>query len=151
MKQVVYAVLLIVALSAGYLAVNSLLKKDSDSATSTNTMKSYTTDSGLMIEILSEGNGEAVKEGDEISVHYKGTLEDGTQFDSSYDRGVPLSFTVGDGMVIKGWEEGVVGMKIGEKRRLTIPASLGYGAGGYPPIIPPNAVLIFEIELIAIK
>lgn len=89
--------------------------------------------------------------GDNIDVHYRGTLESGKQFDASYDRGSPLNFTVGNGQVIKGWDEGLLGMKIGEKRTLTIAPELGYGARGIGGVIPGNATLIFETELVSIK
>jgi FK506-binding protein 2 len=89
--------------------------------------------------------------GDNIDVHYRGTLESGKQFDASYDRGSPLNFTVGNGQVIKGWDEGLLGMKIGEKRILTIAPELGYGARGIGGVIPGNATLIFETELVSIK
>jgi len=106
----------------------------------------------LKIEVLQEGTGEAVtKKGDTISVHYTGTLEDGSKFDSSVDRGTPFSFTIGAGQVIQGWEQGTLDMKIGEKRKLTIPAELGYGAAGAPGAIPPNATIIFDIELMGIQ
>ncbi len=85
---------------------------------------------GMKVEILKEGTGEVAKNGDTISVHYTGTLENGTKFDSSLDRGVPFSFTLGEGRVIKGWDLGVLGMKVGEKRKLIIPAELGYGEPG---------------------
>lgn len=97
------------------------------------------------------GKGPAAKSGDHVSVHYTGTLLDGTKFDSSRDRGEPFEFTLGAGMVIKGWDEGVVGMKKGGKRRLTIPSELGYGKQGSPPKIPPDATLVFDIELLEIK
>jgi FKBP-type peptidyl-prolyl cis-trans isomerase len=103
----------------------------------------------LSIEILEEGSGKEAKAGDRLSVHYTGTLKDGTQFDSSYDRGEPYTFVLGIGEVIDGWDQGLVGMKIGEKRKLEIPSSLGYGSNG-SGIIPPNAGLIFEIELLTI-
>lgn len=89
--------------------------------------------------------------GDTIDVHYRGTLTNGNKFDSSYDRNAPLTFKVGGGMVIKGWDEGLLGMKVGEKRKLTISPALGYGAGGVSGVIPPNATLIFETELVNIK
>lgn len=90
--------------------------------------------------------------GDNISVHYRGTLAaDGSEFDASYNRGSPLSFTVGKGQVIKGWDEGLLDMCIGDKRKLTIPPEFGYGASGMPPVIPPSATLIFETELVGIQ
>lgn len=107
---------------------------------------------GLKTEILKAGSGDKqVKNGDLVSVHYKGTLENGTEFDSSYKYNQPFEFTVGASEVIKGWDLGLVGMKIGEKRKLTIPSSLGYGERGAGKVIPPNATLIFEIELLEIK
>ena len=105
----------------------------------------------LEIKVLKEGTGDQeAKQGDFVKVHYTGTLEDGTKFDSSVDRGEPFEFTLGVGQVIQGWDQGVSGMKIGEKRKLTIPPNLGYGANGVPGAIPPNAVLIFEVELLEI-
>lgn len=106
---------------------------------------------GMKVETLNEGTGAAAKAGDTVSVNYVGTLTDGTKFDSSYDRNQPFSFTLGQNRVIQGWELGVAGMKIGEKRRLTIPPELGYGANGAGSVIPPNATLIFEVELIEIN
>ncbi len=106
---------------------------------------------GVQIEILKEGAGAVAKNGDIVSVHYVGTLENGTKFDSSVDRGVPFEFTLGAGQVIPGWEIGVEGMKVGEKRKLTIPSLLAYGERGAGNVIPPNATLIFEVELLGIK
>ncbi|NTW14778.1 MAG: FKBP-type peptidyl-prolyl cis-trans isomerase [Candidatus Moranbacteria bacterium] len=106
----------------------------------------------LKIEKLADGTGDrTTKKGDTISVHYTGTLTDGTKFDSSLDRGTPFSFTLGGGQVIAGWDQGLLDMRVGEKRRLTIPASLGYGSRGAGGVIPPNATLVFETELISIK
>ena len=102
------------------------------------------------IEILKEGTGQATKNNDNVSVHYTGTLENGTKFDSSLDRGQPFEFTLGAGQVIRGWDIGILGMKIGEKRKLIIPSDLGYGPSGTGPI-PPNATLIFEVELLKIN
>lgn len=106
--------------------------------------------SNLKIEDIKIGTGSAVQSGDNISINYKGTLTDGTQFDSSYDRGVPFETQIGVGRVIKGWDEGVIGMKVGGKRKLTIPPELGYGEQGTQGI-PPNSTLIFEVELMGIK
>ncbi|KAK0674170.1 hypothetical protein QBC41DRAFT_265330 [Cercophora samala] len=106
---------------------------------------------GLQIEVQQPGSGPEVKKGDSVDVHYKGTLENGTEFDQSYKRGQPLNFTVGAGMVIQGWDAGLVGMQVGEKRKLTIPSDLAYGDRGIPNVIPPKATLIFETELVKIK
>lgn len=105
----------------------------------------------LRAEILREGTGEGAKNGDKVSVHYVGVLEDGTKFDSSLDRGQPFVFTLGAGQVIRGWDLGVVGMKVGEIRRLFIPSEFGYGERGAGDSIPPNANLIFEVELLEIN
>ena len=110
-----------------------------------------TTPSGLKYEDLQEGTGEAAKPGDTVEVHYTGWLKEGTKFDSSKDRGRPFSFRLGAGQVIKGWDEGVAGMKVGGKRKLIIPPDLGYGARGAGGVIPPNAELTFEVELLGIK
>jgi FKBP-type peptidyl-prolyl cis-trans isomerase len=110
-----------------------------------------TTSSGLQYEDLAEGTGSAAKAGDSVEVHYTGRLKDGTKFDSSLDRGQPFSFKLGAGKVIKGWDEGVAGMKVGGKRKLVIPAALGYGARGAAGVIPPNAELTFEVELLGIR
>ncbi len=103
----------------------------------------------LEIEILKEGTGEEAKNNDKVTVHYVGTLENGTKFDSSLDRGDPFVFTLGAGQVIKGWDQGVLGMKVGEKRKLIIPSELGYGARS-AGLIPPNSTLIFEVELLEV-
>lgn len=103
------------------------------------------------IEVLKVGEGAEIKNGDKATVHYTGTLENGQKFDSSLDRGQPFEFSLGAGQVIKGWDLGVLGMKIGEKRKLVIPSSLGYGERGVPGAIPENATLIFEVELLKIN
>lgn len=104
----------------------------------------------LTFETLHESDGQEAKAEDFLLMHYTGYLEDGTKFDSSVDRGEPFRFTLGVGQVIKGWDKGVLGMKIGEKRKLYIPYSDGYGEMGYPPVIPAKANLIFDVELVDI-
>mgnify|MGYP003345472626 FL=1 len=113
--------------------------------------KPQITDSGLQYTDLEVGTGAEASAGQTVVVHYRGTLEDGSQFDASYDRGQPFSFPLGAGRVIKGWDEGVQGMKVGGKRKLVIPPDLGYGARGAGGVIPPNATLIFEVELLEVK
>lgn len=108
-------------------------------------------DNGLQYEILKKGDGQACKKGDLVRVHYTGWLLDGKKFDSSVDRNQPFDFKLGAGMVIKGWDQGVDGMLIGEKRMLTIPSDLAYGERGAGGVIPPKATLKFEVELIAIN
>ncbi|NLY34437.1 MAG: FKBP-type peptidyl-prolyl cis-trans isomerase [Alcaligenaceae bacterium] len=107
--------------------------------------------SELIIEDIEVGTGEEAQSGQHVTVHYTGwLLDNGTKFDSSKDRNQPFSFPLGAGHVIKGWDQGVAGMKIGGKRKLTIPASLGYGARGAGGVIPPNATLVFEVELLGL-
>lgn len=110
-----------------------------------------TTPSGLKYTDEVEGTGASPQRGQTVTVHYTGTLTDGKKFDSSRDRNQPFSFTIGIGQVIKGWDEGVATMKVGGKRKLTIPAELGYGSRGAGGVIPPNATLLFDVELISIK
>ena len=105
----------------------------------------------LQIEDLRPGTGPEARAGSRVTVHYVGTLTDGSKFDSSRDRGEGFAFKLGAGQVIKGWDQGVLGMKIGQLRKLTIPPELAYGARGFPPVIPPNATLVFEVELLAVK
>ena len=112
-------------------------------------MPAITTASGLIIEDLVTGEGAEAAAGQEVTVHYTGWLTDGRKFDSSKDRDDPFVFPLGGGRVIRGWDEGVQGMKIGGKRKLTIPPALGYGARGAGGVIPPNATLVFEVELLA--
>jgi FKBP-type peptidyl-prolyl cis-trans isomerase FkpA len=110
-----------------------------------------TTKSGLNYEELQVGDGDEAKPGDTVEVHYTGWLKNGTKFDSSKDRGRPFSFALGAGRVIKGWDEGVAGMKVGGKRKLVIPPELGYGTRGAGNSIPPDAQLTFEVELLKIN
>jgi FKBP-type peptidyl-prolyl cis-trans isomerase FkpA len=113
-------------------------------------MAETTTPSGLTIEDMTVGSGAAAAAGQKVKVHYTGWLTNGTKFDSSKDRGDPFEFPLGGGRVIKGWDEGVQGMKVGGKRKLTIPPGLGYGARGAGGVIPPNATLVFEVELLGV-
>jgi FKBP-type peptidyl-prolyl cis-trans isomerase FkpA len=109
------------------------------------------TTSGLQYNDEVVGQGDQAKSGQTVSVHYTGWLTDGQKFDSSKDRGQPFQFKLGGGQVIKGWDEGVAGMKVGGKRKLVIPPELGYGSRGAAGVIPPNATLVFEVELLATK
>jgi FKBP-type peptidyl-prolyl cis-trans isomerase FkpA len=111
---------------------------------------STTTPSGLIIEEVVVGDGAQAAAGQQVKVHYTGWLTNGTKFDSSKDRNDPFVFPLGAGRVIKGWDEGVQGMKVGGKRKLTIPPALGYGARGAGGAIPPNATLVFEVELLGV-
>lgn len=114
-------------------------------------MSEKITDSGLKYEEILVGEGEMAAVGQIVRVHYTGWLTNGTKFDSSLDRGDPFSFPLGKGRVIRGWDEGVQGMQVGGRRRLTIPPQLGYGRTGAGGVIPPNATLIFEVELLEIR
>ena len=118
-------------------------------------MTAIKTASGLLIEDLVVGNGATAAAGQRVSVHYTGWLDSGgkpgAKFDSSKDRGQPFMFSLGKGEVIRGWDEGVAGMKIGGKRKLTIPPELGYGPRGAGGVIPPNATLVFEVELLGVR
>ena len=105
----------------------------------------------LKIEDVQEGQGAVAQAGHTVSVHYTGTLTDGSKFDSSLDRGQPFQFKLGAGQVIRGWDQGVAGMKVGGKRKLTIPPDMAYGAAGFPPVIPPNSTLVFEVELLGVS
>ena len=107
--------------------------------------------SELIIEDLVAGNGDTATAGQSVSVHYTGWLTDGTKFDSSVDRNDPFEFRLGAGQVIPGWDQGVAGMQVGGKRKLTIPPALGYGARGAGGVIPPNATLVFEVELLGVR
>jgi FKBP-type peptidyl-prolyl cis-trans isomerase len=160
-----YVILGLVVLAVVAYAVTACVKKDQQNqsaapapaaspvagAQTAPASKVITTASGLQYEVLREGNGPVAKAGQTVSVHYTGWLTNGTKFDSSVDRGQPFDFPLGAGRVIKGWDEGVAGMKVGEKRKLTIPSNLGYGERGAGGVIPPNATLIFDVELLGIQ
>lgn len=113
--------------------------------------KKVTTPSGLVYEDVKVGSGAEAKAGQMVTVHYTGWLTDGTKFDSSKDRNEPFQFALGRGQVIRGWDEGVAGMKVGGIRKLTIPPDLGYGSRGAGGVIPPNATLVFDVELLGVK
>ena len=114
-------------------------------------MTEMITDSGLKYEDIQTGEGDEATPGNTVVVHYTGWLTDGTRFDSSKDRNDPFSFPLGAGHVIRGWDEGVAGMRVGGIRKLTIPSQLGYGPQGAGGVIPPNATLVFEVELLEVK
>lgn len=113
--------------------------------------KEIKTKTGLIHQLYAKGTGATAKKGDRVFVHYTGKLTDGTKFDSSLDRKEPIDFVLGQGNVIPGWEEGIEGMQVGEKRKLTIPSDLAYGPQGRPPVIPPDATLVFDVELVDVK
>lgn len=136
----IFSVLLIIIFSAVLWGCSN---KDEEGMITTNT--------GLKYKDIQAGNGEEAVKGKTVWVHYTGKLEDGKKFDSSYDRNSPLGFTLGAGQVIKGWDEGITGMKVGGKRKLIIPPSLGYGEVGFPNLIPPNSTLYFDVELVNVS
>ena len=166
-------IILIIILAIAYLMIKGQKPASTDNANTINSMDTQQTPpdntavdtgsapqagstktlpDGLQITIEKEGTGEVAKVGSTVSVNYVGTFSDGTKFDASADHGgTPVDFPIGVGAVIKGWDEGVVGMKVGEKRKLFIPWALAYGDAGRPPVIPAKADLIFEIELVAVK
>ena len=139
------------AVSRIALALSVLIIFSMKEASMSSAAEEVTTESGLKYTDLKVGTGREAQPGDTASVHYTGWLMDGKKFDSSVDRGSPFEFPVGKGRVIKGWDEGVISMKVGGKRKLIIPAHLGYGDRGAGGVIPPGATLIFEVELLGIK
>lgn len=161
-KRILISLIVVMAVVAGYMLMRtepasapinkSDDKKVAEKKEEVNNSNNDNKTMELEIKTTQEGTGERmVKLGDQISVHYTGKLTDGTKFDSSVDSGVPFKFQIGQGMVIKGWDQGLLGMKVGEKRTLTIPGNLAYGEQGYPGVIPPNATLIFDVELVSIN
>lgn len=151
MKHVRKTLACAVALAVAVSLSGCQKKAASDEGSATEKGSGSVTTSGLKIEDLKVGTGDSPKPGSVVSVHYTGWLVDGKKFDSSVDRGEPFEFVIGQGQVIKGWDEGVMSMKEGGKRKLTIPPELGYGARGAGGVIPPNATLIFEVELLDVK
>jgi FKBP-type peptidyl-prolyl cis-trans isomerase FkpA len=147
---VIVVVLLVIA-ALGYFAWSSRSQKSEAVSGLPDLSGMTTTASGLEYKDTTVGTGAEAQTGQTVSVHYTGWLEDGTKFDSSRDSNQPFEFALGTGAVIPGWDEGIVGMKVGGTRLLRIPPELGYGASGYPPVIPPNATLIFEVELLETK
>jgi FKBP-type peptidyl-prolyl cis-trans isomerase len=139
-------------LTLALLLTSCATKPDADTSNTTDPMTDSTqnTSDELLIEDEVVGTGDEAKAGDTVEVNYVGTLEDGTQFDSSYKRNQTFKFELGAGEVIEGWDQGVAGMKEGGKRKLTIPASMAYGAAGIPGVIPGGATLIFEVELVEV-
>jgi FKBP-type peptidyl-prolyl cis-trans isomerase FkpA len=151
-----YVVIALAVLVGAALLVTACMKKETKDESAApqaavGAEKLVTTSSGLQYQVLQEGTGAVAKAGQRVSVHYTGWLTDGKKFDSSVDRGQPFQFALGAGQVIRGWDEGVAGMKIGEKRKLTIPSNLGYGANGAGAVIPPNATLVFDVELLGVQ
>ncbi|MCC6140725.1 MAG: FKBP-type peptidyl-prolyl cis-trans isomerase [Nitrospira sp.] len=134
----------VVAMCSPFMGVGGSMSEASEG-------KEITTSSGLQYIDQVVGTGDTATAGQTASVHYTGWLTNGTKFDSSVDRGQPFSFRLGVGQVIKGWDEGVQGMKVGGKRKLTIPSNLGYGARGAGGLIPPHATLVFDVELLGVQ
>jgi FKBP-type peptidyl-prolyl cis-trans isomerase len=151
MIKYVAGVAVVLGLTAVFALAQSAARKPNTSAPTKVTGDGVKTDSGLVYWDIRVGNGDLAKEGSHVRVHYTGWLTTGKKFDSSVDAGKPFDFTIGNGEVIKGWEEGVAGMKVGGKRQLRIPPALGYGAEGYPGVIPANATLIFDVQLLGVQ
>lgn len=158
MKKIISIIIVLLAIILSFYLLNKILNPEEaeqvveENEEEEGIQEEVVDQEDLAIEILEEGTGEEAQNGDSVKVHYTGRLEDGTKFDSSLDRGEPFVFTLGTGQVIKGWDLGLLGAKVGDKRKLTIPADLGYGdsgAGGGK--IPPGATLIFEIEVLEIN
>ena len=153
MMRYVTAIAILLALTAVFVLAQSAARKSGPdtSAPTKVTGDGVKTDSGLVYWDIRVGNGAVAKEGSHVRVHYTGWLTSGKKFDSSVDAGKPFDFTIGNGEVIKGWEEGITGMRVGGKRQLRIPPDLAYGAEGSPPDIPPNSTLIFDVQLLGVE
>jgi FKBP-type peptidyl-prolyl cis-trans isomerase len=155
MTKYVAAVFVVFTLTAVFVYAQSAARKSTTPNTSAPTKVTgpgVTTSSGLVYWDIRVGNGEVAKEGNRVRVHYTGWLTNGKKFDSSVDAGKPFDFTIGNGEVIKGWEEGVAGMRVGGKRQLRVPPDLAYGADGTPDgSIPPNSTLIFDVQLLGVQ
>ena len=142
-RALVVTLLVLMTMTSPVIAVNDAPAKVSGSGKATS--------SGVQYWDLKAGTGAVAESGKTVSIHYTGWLTDGKKFDSSLDRGRPFSFRLGEGSVIKGWDEGVAGMKVGGRRKLVIPPDLAYGTAGAPPDIPPGATLVFDVELLAVR
>lgn len=150
MKKFDYALAAVIALSVSANAATPNTEPKKDNVKIEENKVTDKADKLVIVDIV-EGKGEEAKAGKKVTVHYTGTLTDGKKFDSSLDRGDPFKFTLGVGQVIKGWDQGVEGMKVGGKRKLTIPSELGYGERGAGSAIPGNATLIFDVELLGVE
>lgn len=150
MKYTLSIIIIIIVIVGGWFLLRKTPTGNGLSTVQENMYQKILADGKLKIEELAQGSGAEAKAGDTVSVNYKGMLQDGTVFDETAKHGAPIEFTLAQGQVIQGWDLGILGMKVGEKRRLTIAPELAYGDGGNGPI-PPKATLIFEVELVAIK
>lgn len=158
-QQIIIGVIVLAVVAVGVYLIYSASTKPGSGTASTqggpppidSSIQTVTTASGLKYQDITVGTGSEAKAGDSVTVNYTGWLTDGTKFDSSLDRNQPFTFTLGQGSVIQGWDEGVAGMKVGGKRRLTIPPDLAYGSQGASGVIPPNATLIFDVELLSVN
>lgn len=152
LKNILLVIIFIVSMYFVVQYFSKTIEEEPTNNNSNNNVENIMENKKVEIEVLKEGEGDVVsKNGDTLAVHYTGTLENGEKFDSSLDRGTPFEFELGSHSVIEGWEQGMLGMKVNEKRKLLIPYELAYGENGYAPVIPPKANLIFEVELLEIK